>query len=191
MSNIHAPELFSEEKALWESIVAKTAETFRLSELDAAALQENQLLRMFGLLPYFAECPNCEGIGLLNVSIYLTERLGGREWFLNNGDHELDYLRRLQPFRDIMNGGNEEVIEKGLTIAGLVMLKDYLHDQAEDAANGKYNPLNSGSWDYDSARQNLEARMQALPAHRLDSLGEAVIQSYVCWLLPIPPKKPE
>lgn len=180
-NNVSMPELHSDELALWESIVSKTAETFRLNDSEADSLRKNELVRMFALLPYFAECPNHEGIGLLNVSIYITERVGGREFFIHHEGHDLEYLRRFQPFRDVMAGGKEEVIEKGLALAGLVMLNDYLQDQEEDVARGKYNPLNEGSWDYDSARQALEGKAQALPVQRMDKLFSLAIIRAWCW----------
>ena len=176
-------DLSADEQVLWESIVAKTVETFRMDEEEVNSLRENKLLRMFGLLPYFAECPNYEGIGLLNVSIYITERRGGKDLFAHTEDNDPDYLSRLKPFRDIMTGGDEEIIERGLALAGLAMLRDYSCDQEQDAENGKYNPLNSGSWNYNTAWQSLEGRARTAKAGRLETvLAVSVIMRMWWWL---------
>ncbi len=184
MSNFSETKLSSEEQVIWSSIVSRTVATFQLNEEEKAFVMNDVLIRMFGLLPYYAECPNPVGVGLLNVSIYLTERKGGRDLFLHTEDNDHDYVSRLKPFYDIMRGGNEEVIEKGLAMAGLVLLNDYLHDREADANNGKYNPLNSGSWNYDSARQTLTGHaVRLLPGHRLETiLSLKVIAERFHWL---------
>lgn len=163
-------ELLDEEKVLWESIVSRVQPALRLSDEETEAMKNHKLIRMFGLLPKFADCPNPEGTGFMNVVVYMAERNGGRDLFLHHPEHDRNILSRLQPFHNIMRKGNQEVVEKGLALASLVMLQDYQADREEDLAKNKYNPLNNGAWEFSSARAQLMKVINKAQAMRLDAV---------------------
>lgn len=163
-------DLLEEEMHLWESIVSRAQRALRLTDEETEAMKKNKLIRMFGLLPKFAECPNPEGTGFMNVVVYMAERNGGRDLFLHHPENDKNILSRLQPFHNIMRKGNQEVVEKGLALASLVMLQDYQADKEEDLAKNKYNPLNNGAWDFSSAKEQLMKVINKAQAMRLDAV---------------------
>jgi hypothetical protein len=169
MNNLNN-ELLDEEIALWKTIVKQVQVAMNLSDEEATKVENHKLVRMFGLLPSFAGCPNPVGTGFLNVTVYLAERKGGRDLFLHNQEHDSDILSRLQPFRNIMCQGDQAVVEKGLSLASLVMLKDYKEDVQTDTQNRKYNPIASGAWDFDQVRGRLVSTVKKVRTRRLDAV---------------------
>ena len=57
-------------------------------------------------------------------------------------------------------GGDKNIIEHGMDMLALIMLKGYKTSQETDAENGTYNPLNSGAWDYEASEKLLEAKIK-------------------------------
>ena len=57
-----------------------------------------------------------------------------------------------------------------MDMLAFIMLKGYKASKEADAANGIYNPLNSGAWDYDAAEKLLEAKIKNYHNAMLDGI---------------------
>lgn len=156
-----------EDQRMWDSILDRARRTFGYSDAEIASLRENKLLRMFALLPSIADCPNPEGVGFLNTTVYLAERRGGRDLFVHKEADDRDPLNRLKPFEHLMTGGDPEIIRKGLLHAAIVMVNDYHTDQAEDKSAEKYNPIVQKRWDYSTMLKDLTEKANQIFCPRL------------------------
>lgn len=183
MNELHR-ELLDEEKILWNTIVKRTQVAMNLSDDETRKVEEHSLLRMFGLLPNFAGCPNPEGTGFLNVLTYLGERKAGRDLFLHSPEHDRDITSRLQPFRNIMIQGDQDVVEKGLALASLVMLKDYQEDLQTDREQNKYNPLAAGAWNFEEIQKKLTTTVKRVTSRRLDAVFALGMVTMAWWNVP-------
>lgn len=167
----------AQDEKLWASILTRTEKNFSLNRRQVKGLKENRLLRMFALLPSIAECPDAEAVGFLNVSIYLSERRAGRDLFAHRQNHDEDPLSRLKPFEQLMSEGNQEVVQKGLLHAAIVMVNDYHSDKSEDLQQKKYNPLLHKKWNYTTMLRDLLEKANSINCPRLNlvfSTNEAV-----------------
>jgi hypothetical protein len=181
MESFAREEFTAEEQGMFNRILDSIELTFRLTDLERATLEQDPLIRLLSLLPYFAECPEPERLGYLNLSTYISERRGGKQYFLHLPEDDTDYLSRLAVFARIMDGGDPAVIDKGLSLAAMVMLNEYLLDQDEDLQNGKYNPLNSGTWNFTQAMNDLQARVHKTPVARMDVLFVVSFMAMTWW----------
>jgi hypothetical protein len=148
ISEKHEADWFVSEDRLWNRLVDRLVILFRFSAEEETRIRENKLLKMLSLLPEFAECDNPQGTGLLIATTYIAERKVGRDLFAHGPQNDGDVLSRLAPFSRLMDGGDPEIIEKGLNLAALTMVKDYADDAEQDTGNGKYNPVASGRWNW-------------------------------------------
>jgi hypothetical protein len=170
--------LSTQESLIFEAILESARDTFRLDEDEVAQLEADVLVRLLALLPHFAGCQTPVKVGFINITTYIAERRGGKAFFRHTPHDDSEYLSRLEVFRHLMHDGDPAVIDKGLSMAGIIMLNDYQMDAEEDMKTGKYNPLVSGKWQYDKAIKTLKERFQKFPLARMDVLfGLAVIIS--------------
>jgi hypothetical protein len=162
----------------WEMLCDCVAETFRFTAQERADFALNRTAKLIAALPFAACCEEAERTALAHLAVYMTELRGGR----NIGDHTpqdnispFARLRLLTSFK----GGNQDVLDHGMSQLALVMLAGYEHSQEEDSRKHQYNPLNAGAWDADTLRQEFSKRILAHPCEFLDSiLPEA---PYMTW----------
>ncbi len=144
----------------WDRIVSIMATTYRFTATERESFSQNKTAKLMAAIPFVAECAEAERTALAHLSVYLMASLGGREVFDHSKDDNKDFFARL---RLIMchSGGDEKVVRKGMALLGLMMLNGYKRDQSKDRASGEYNPLNDGSWDFETLNEKLlqEARV--------------------------------
>jgi hypothetical protein len=70
MESFAREEFTAEEQGMFNRILDSIELTFRLTDLERATLEQDPLIRLLSLLPYFAECPEPERLGYLNLSLY-------------------------------------------------------------------------------------------------------------------------
>ena len=50
------------------------------------------------------------------------------------------------------------------------MLEDHMNDADEDRINGKYNPVNTGAWNYEETVARLKDRIREVPCRGMDGI---------------------
>ena len=153
----------------WNMLCTCVAETFRFTSQERADFALNRTAKLIAALPFAAHCEEAERTALAHLAIYITELRGGR----TIGDHTpqdnvspFARLRLLASFK----GGEQDVLDHGMSQLALVMLASYERSQEEDRQRHQYNPLNAGSWDAAMLRRQLNDRIHAHPCEFLDSI---------------------
>ncbi|MDR1325526.1 MAG: hypothetical protein LBK00_05770 [Treponema sp.] len=153
----------------WDMLCTCVAETFRFTSQERADFALNGTAKLIAALPFTAGCEEAERTALAHLAIYMTELRGGR----TIGDHTLRdnaspfaRLRLLSSFK----GGDQDILDHGMSKLALVMLTGYERSQEEDRQRHQYNPLNAGAWDAAALRQELTKRLHAHPCAFLDSI---------------------
>jgi hypothetical protein len=180
ISEKHEADWFVSEDRLWNRLVDRLVILFRFSAEEETRIRENKLLKMLSLLPEFAECDNPQGTGLLIATTYIAERKVGRDLFAHGPQNDEDILSRLAPFSRLMEGGDPEIIEKGLNLAALTMVKDYADDAEQDTGNGKYNPVASGRWNWRDIAATIMQRNAEIYQPQIDKIygTEVALKSF-------------
>jgi hypothetical protein len=171
----------AQETALFSDIMSSIETAFRLNVNEVQQLMEDHVVRLLALLPHFAGCPDPRATGYLNIVTYIAERRGGKQFFLHLPEHDDEYTARLQIFARIMDGGDPQIIEKGLSLAAVSMINDYILDQEHDQKAGKYNPLNTGRWSAKTALDELSRRIKSCKVPRMDALFTLAIFGATWW----------
>lgn len=133
------------ETGVWVQTVETVSNAFKLEKKERERLAASKVARLIAALPFLAGCEGAERTALANLSLYCLAAGAGKKAFLHGPSDDSDIFSRL---RLGMNhaGGNGKTLNHGMALIALVMLCDYERDRAEDRANGKYNPLNKGTW---------------------------------------------
>lgn len=143
-----------EYESLWLSLAHDVSESFRLTEQEYDRFVCSPTARLIGLLPQFAGTETPKRDGCSNLAVYLMSIRTTKAYYAHQPCDDRDVFARLH---DIMNfnGGDRNILEKGMSLLALMMLNDYKRDQREDREASKYNPIDSGAWDYDTIRRSL------------------------------------
>ncbi|AEE16901.1 hypothetical protein [Treponema brennaborense] len=150
----------------WTELCNCICETFRFSAKEKEAFQKNQTAKLIAALPFAAECDDAKRTALAHLAIYVTELRGGAVI----GDHtpadnESVYarLRLLSSFK----GGKKSVIDQGMSLLALTMIRGYEKSKSYDAQHHIYNPLNDGSWNFESMERDLLSSIGSNPSSAL------------------------
>ena len=133
----------------WAELAAQIADTFRMRAPEAAALKANQTARLIAAIPFAAGCAEPERSALSHLATYLLAGSPScRRVFDHKAADDRDALARLAPIADFQ-GGDKEVIDRGMRLLAIIMVSGYRHDLEKDAKSGEYNPLLAKAWKAD------------------------------------------
>jgi predicted N-acyltransferase len=158
-----------EQTARWESIVAMTAQTFRFTPEETIAFASCRTARLIGELPFIARCEDAERTALAHLAVYITALRGGRFVFDHSPEDNEDICSRLRLIMSF-ESGVPLVIEHGMKLLALIMVCGYNRDREKDEAEGFYNPLNDGSWDFAKISSILTARIKEISSPAIERL---------------------
>jgi hypothetical protein len=133
----------------WAELAAQIADTFRMRAPEAAALKANQTARLIAAIPFAAGCAEPERTALSHLATYLLAGSPScRRVFDHKAADDRDALARLAPIADFQ-GGDKEVIDRGMRLLAIIMVSGYRHDLEKDSKSGEYNPLLAKTWEAD------------------------------------------
>jgi len=154
----------------WHGIVKKVAHTFRLSPGEEKQLLENRVAKLIGAIPYLADCRNPDRSSIGNVCSYLiAKHTAMKPVYSHRKSDDEDISARLRGISHF-EGGNQAVIERGMNILYLTMLCNYQKDQKNDITAGKYNPVASGAWNYETMIHDLFAAIAEVHCPDMDEI---------------------
>lgn len=149
---------------------------------DWANSQKNNLaLQIITYLPYLAGCNNPRRIALLNTTTFFLASKSNI--FYHNQSDNLNILNRIKSFLYFPDGEGS-IIEKGYYLLSLIMLQDYFNDQKDDNQKGKYNPLLTDAWEFETKKNYIINKINNIKCKKLDeifSINEIITQNY-WWL---------
>lgn len=160
-TNLEIPE--------WNDLVEEIKSVFKLTESETERLYQSKTARIIAAIPFAAGCEEAERTAILHLCAYMAEIRGFQKFCSHLKSDDESLYKRLEMISHF-NGGDKKVIEHGMDMLAFIMLKGYKASQKADAANGIYNPLNSGAWDYDAAEKLLEAKIKNYHNAMLDGI---------------------
>ena len=161
----------------WENIAASVADAFRMDKEDREWFQNKNLAKLIAAIPYLAGCEDPGRTSITHLGAYI---LSIRIKAVANCQptDDADLFRRLEMINNFI-GGDQAIIQKGMSLIALNMIADYARDIEEDRMFGKYNPVDSGSFDYEHEKNRLETIITSVECKEMDeilSMDEAVEQ---------------
>lgn len=153
----------------WNYLVEETKSVFKLTESETERLYQSKTARIIAAIPFAAGCEEAERTAILHLCAYMAEIRGFQKFCSHLKSDDESLYKRLEMISHF-NGGDKKVIEHGMDMLAFIMLKGYKASKEADAANGIYNPLNSGAWDYDAAEKLLEAKIKNYHNAMLDGI---------------------
>ncbi|MDC7239096.1 MAG: hypothetical protein PQJ50_01920 [Spirochaetales bacterium] len=144
-------------------------------------IRRNKVARLIAQLPYLAGTERPERDGMSNLVIFILSSYGStKKLFRHVPEDDSSVFERLKP---IMNftGGNEKILDRGMSLIAMVLVNDYRRDMEEDLTTGHYNPLNSGRWNYEEIIRELTDRIRAVPCPKMDRILGLESIPFVVW----------
>ncbi|MCK9170705.1 MAG: hypothetical protein M0P01_09850 [Treponema sp.] len=179
-STIIISSKIEEKEANWPFLCEKISDVFRLTKQESNRLQQSQTAKLIAAIPYAASCKKPERSAFGNLCLYLAEK----QSITGPGDHcqedDVSVYERLRPFMNL-EGGNSAVITHGMQILALIMLAGYNRSKMEDSINGIYNPLNTGTWDFEQLKEYLISAIQIYPCPELDKIISVMDSLFLIW----------
>jgi hypothetical protein len=153
----------------WPEIAESIGKAFNMDAEEQEELRDKRVARLIAAIPFLAGCEQPARTAVAHVGTYLLSIRNTKPFF--NADatddiHILERLRLIMNFRD----GDKKIIDKGMSLLALCMIDDYKRDIYIDETLGKYNPIASGAFDYESTRADLVARIEAVDCPQMDEI---------------------
>ncbi len=156
----------------WRNITDKLSVIHNYGIFEKKWLVENKLAKLIAATPYLAESVKPDIVSFSHLSLYLlslTET--GKTIFVHREIDDSNLYSRLDPLI-YFSTGDQEVIEASNALLGLCMLSNYKKDSQRDRKSGKYNPVASGKWQFDTMKETLLATLAK------NSRAEELLQIY-------------
>ena len=169
MENSTSIDFYKFEIPEWEYLVEEAKTVFNLTDVEAVSLRGSKTARIIASIPFAAGCEEAERTAILHLCAYIAEIKGFQKFCSHLPSDDESLYKRLEMISHF-NGGDTKIIEHGMDMLALIMLKGYKASQEADAETGTYNPLNSGAWDYEASEKLLEAKIKNYPNVILDGI---------------------
>jgi len=152
----------------WENIAASVADAFLMNKEDREWFQNKNLAKLIAAIPYLAGCDDPGRTAITHLGAYI---LSIRIKTVANcqPSDDTDLLRRLEMINNFI-GGDQAIIQKGMSLIALNMIADYARDIDEDRMFGKYNPVDSGAFDYAKEKSDLETIIESVECREMDEI---------------------
>lgn len=149
----------------YQEAVQKVAQTYEMNSQERQSLLKSKAARIAAELPYISGCKNPDLICLRALGVFFTAHKNPVF------DHsELDTLRDRLFDLNIYKTGDSDKVECGLKQLELISLEDHYTDRYTDKAEGKYNPINAGTIDYEKTKKDVLAKISDLFGDLLDDI---------------------
>ncbi len=159
----------------WENIAGAVADAFRMDDTEYEWLKNKSLAKLIAAIPFLAGCDDPDRTAVTHLGAYIMSIRIKTLANAKPSDDE-DLMRRLEMINNYI-GGDRDIIRKGMSLIALNMIADYARDIEEDRLFGKYNPVDSGAFDYESEKERLERIITSVECREMDeimNLDEAV-----------------
>ena len=153
----------------WNYFEDELVKVFRLNNNERKTLHESTVAHLIAAIPFAAGCDDPFRTAILHLGAYMMELRGFEKYCSHLLFDDSNIMSRLDSISNF-KGGDESIKEHGMIMLVLIMLEGYHKSQKKDAETGKYNPLNSGAWDYERIKQFYEAKLRLIKNPLLDGI---------------------
>ena len=116
----------------WNDLSNRIVKLFQLNNADQKKLVNSKLGKLVASIPYLAACDEPKRIALSHLTtLYLAAHETGKDVFLHNFTDNSSLLKRLDRISHF-DGGNQDIIDRGMNLLALIMLSDHIKDCIED-----------------------------------------------------------
>jgi hypothetical protein len=155
---------------VWTELTERLSLFLSLSKEQSVKLKESRLAELIGAIPFLAGCTEPEKQAMTHLlTTFLASHKAGKDLFSHNFSHNYSLQKRLEPISHF-EGGNREILKRGMDLLAVIMLSDHKKDSFMDRRKGKYNPLNAGIWNYDAEIARLEDSIKSVECPSMDGI---------------------
>jgi len=142
-------------KEQWENVLSRAGAVLNFGIEKKEQVKNSKMAKLIAAVPFIAGCNKAVETSFSHLLIYLMSLdESAKDIYFHKKEDDADIYSRLIPISNF-SGGNKEIIDCCMDLLTLCMVSNYKKDAADDKEIGKYNPLNSGEWDYDTISKKL------------------------------------
>ena len=165
----------------WESLVDEVLMGMPQFKDKKQIIQDHRLCRLIGMLPFLASTDNPFRDGFTNLSLFLLSKDSPFGNVYNDQPNEhMDIMRPLIPFCHF-SGGDERLLSRGMHLVAMVLLNEYKRNMDRDLDENRYNPLNSGQWNYQAVMETLSLCVDEVPCPLMDDILSREFLPFTNW----------
>ena len=153
----------------WSYLLTEISKVFSLNSKEIENLSNSTTAKIIATIPFESNCKEPERTAIAHLCLYIAELKGFQKYCSHNKEDDVDIYNRLA-FISTFEGGNYQIIEHGMAILALIMIEGYKKSKQKDEKVGVYNPLVSGTWNYQSIKNSLIWKINKLSVPNLDIL---------------------
>jgi hypothetical protein len=169
---------------IWNMISEDVANSFRMDDEEKKRFKEKRIAKLIGSIPFLAGCKDAERTAVTHLGTYVLSCRETKHYYnANELDNEtvFERLRLISTFK----GGNQRIIDKGMSLIALIMISDYRRDIGIDDAIGKYNPVGDGAFDFNMLQLELLEKVNSVECVQMDEIysweGDAEPDVFWSW----------
>ena len=167
----------------WKSLVDDVLDGMPEYQENRDFILKHRLCRLIGMLPFIAGTDNPVRDGFTNLSLFLLSKFNPmKEVYEHQPQDDKDIMVPLIPYCHF-SGGNEKILSRGMHLVAMVLLMDYKKNMDSDLDRNKYNPLNSGQWNYEEVMETLSLCIQDVPCPTMDDILSMEYVPFTPWAI--------
>lgn len=153
----------------WQVITDTIAEAFHFSDDQKESFFKNRTVKLVAAIPFIAGCRQPMRTAVSHVAIYHIARREAKDIFLHEIDDDASIMDRLFEGSNF-SGGDRAIIDRGMNLLALQMIRGYAKDWSDDIMNSKYNPLVQSHWDFNAEETALIKEIKAFDCPEMDAV---------------------
>ncbi|MCK5673716.1 MAG: hypothetical protein KAH95_10075 [Spirochaetales bacterium] len=139
----------------WENVLNRAGAVLNFGIEKKKQVQNSKMAKFIAAIPYLAGCNKATETSFSHLIIYLMSlHESAKDIYFHNSEDDKDIYSRLFPISSFL-GGDKIIIQTCMDLLALCMLSNYKNDAEQDKIIGKYNPLNTGKWNYNFMSEKL------------------------------------
>lgn len=167
----------------WNNLVSEVLKGMPELEERREYILEHRLCKLIGMLPFIAETKQPLRDGFTNLSLFLlSKHTPVRDVYEHNPQDDQDIMRPLIPYCHF-TGGDEKILSRGMHLVAMVLIMDYKKNMDQDLDQNRYNPLNSGQWNYEGIMETLSLCVEDLYCPEMDEILSVKYVPFTHWAL--------
>jgi hypothetical protein len=167
----------------WESLVCEVLKGMPGIEDNKDFILKHRLCRLIGMLPFIAGTDNPFRDGYTNLSLFLLSKFNPvTDVYSHQHQDDSDIMHTLIPYCHF-SGGDEKLLSRGMHLVAMVLLMDYKINRDRDLDQNRYNPLNSGKWNYEDVMDTLGLCVRDISCPLMDNILSVEYIPFTPWAL--------
>jgi hypothetical protein len=153
----------------WPQVVSTISSVFNFTDEQKKKLETNKTAILIASIPFLADCKQAMRTAVAHTAVYHIARAEGKELFLHDLEDDASIQDRLFEGAHF-NGGNQQIIQRGMNMIALQMIRGYAKDWSDDIIDNKYNPLVQRSWNFEEQEAALIKEIEAVDCPEMEAV---------------------